>query len=82
MDRPVVLHEVDAPRRRIDLLKAPVEGADLLPSHQIVVEVIHLAGERGERPGERPDEALRAGGGAAGGWSAPLCAPGRRSPSA
>ncbi len=56
MDRPVVLHDIDAPGGWIESIEASVEGADLLSPHQIVVEVIHLAAERIERA----DEALLA----------------------
>jgi hypothetical protein len=50
MDRPGVLHDVDAPGGRIDLIEASGEGADLVPPQQVVVEAIHLGGERIERP--------------------------------
>jgi hypothetical protein len=58
MDRPVVLDDGDAPRRRRNLRVAPVEGADLLAADQIVVQVVlvHLASERVAGA----DEALRA----------------------
>src|SRR5260370_32570259 len=40
MDRPIILYNIDAPRRHVDLLEELVEGADLLAADPIVVEVV------------------------------------------
>ncbi len=40
MDRPVVLDDGDAPRRRVDLSTASVEGADLRAADQLLTSVL------------------------------------------
>jgi hypothetical protein len=74
VDRPVILHDVDALHASIDLIELSVEGVDLLASHPIVVQVVDLARERVQGADDallpigrsRVVQLARAGGGAAG----------------
>jgi hypothetical protein len=34
VNRPIILHNIDASRRRVDLIQVAVEGADLLAAHR------------------------------------------------